>query len=244
MSSTHFASLYDLLMEDAPYEEWLDYTRRFAEPGSRILDLACGTGTLTLQLAAEGYTMTGIDISADMLAAAEGKARAASESVSFVQQDMRELHAGTYDVVTLYCDGLNYLAEESDVKQTFQHVAASLEAGGVFLFDVHTPFKMEHIFHHQLYGEDGAEVSYLWFCEPGDDPLSVHHLLTFFVKGGDGRYERMDEELYQRTFSPSSYERWLKESGFTDIEVKSEFGAAEANPNDERLFFKAVKNSW
>lgn len=242
MSQQHFASLYDVLMEDAPYKDWLDFTRKFVDKPSTVLDLACGTGTLTLLLDIDGYQTTGVDISGEMLAAAEQKARISGQNTPFIKQDMRKLTGfNSLDCVTLYCDGLNYLVSEQEVKNTFVHVAESLRSGGTFLFDVHSPFKMEHVFNHQLYGENAEEISYMWFCEPGGKPLSVHHFLTFFVEQEDGSYYRQDEELFQRTFPPSKYEKWLEEAGFTNIQVTGEFGNAQLKEEDPRVFFKAVK---
>lgn len=242
MTHGHFAALYDFLMEDAPYESWLDYAAGHLPEGGRVLDLACGTGTLTMMMAERQYTVSGVDISRDMLTVAEEKSRSQSVSIPFVLQDMRELNGFSgLDGVTLFCDGINYLDEESDVKQTFSQVASALKPGGIFLFDAHTPYKMTHVFNRQLYGENGEELSYLWFCEPGEFPLSVYHTLTFFVKNGTGLYERRDEEQCQRTFPPEYYKKWLEQAGFTNVEISAGFGQKQLDEEDNRMFFKAVK---
>lgn len=242
MSLEHFASFYDVLMEDAPYDKWIEYTKKHVKAESRVLDVACGTGTLTLLLEREGFQTFGVDISEEMLAAAEKKVRDRQMNTQFFQQDMREMGGfEELDAVTLYCDGLNYLADEKEIYSSFHKISKSLRSGGVFLFDIHSIVKMTHVFNDQLYGENAPDISYLWFCEPGEEPHSVHHALTFFVKQENGSYERKDEELYQRTFSPAVYERLLKESGFDQIEVTSDFGNEEADSQADRLFFKAVK---
>ncbi|SDN44300.1 class I SAM-dependent DNA methyltransferase [Alkalicoccus daliensis] len=242
MSEQHFAALYDTLMEDAPYGAWLQFATSYVKKSARILDLACGTGTLTLQLEDQGFQTTGVDISGEMLAVAEKKARERGNNTVFMEQDMRHISGfSNMDAVTLFCDGLNYLAEENEVKSTFSHVAESLRSGGVFLFDVHSPFKVEHIFDHQLYGENAEEITYLWFCEPGEAELSVHHSLTFFIKQEDGRYLREDEELFQRTFLPSVYKKWLIEAGFHNIVISGDFGKRDYLEEDDRIFFKAEK---
>ncbi|QKS70836.1 class I SAM-dependent methyltransferase [Paenalkalicoccus suaedae] len=242
MSEEHFASVYDVLMEDAPYAEWLEYATSRIPANSSVLDVACGTGTFTRSLARQGYKVSGTDLSMEMLTIAEEKSRVESLSIPYYRQNMTELAGfNDLDAVTLFCDGLNYLTSEKEVEKTFKHIALSLKKGGIFLFDVHSPYKMEHVFDHQLYGENGEEISYLWFCEPGEEPLSVHHSLTFFIKQANGTYMRKDEDQYQRTFIASSYERWLKDAGFIDIEITSEFGRASVHQNDDRIFFKAVK---
>jgi SAM-dependent methyltransferase len=242
MKHDHFASLYDLLMEDAPYESWLGYAKKYLPNQGRVLDLACGTGTFSLMLAQKGYDVVGVDLSEDMLTVAEEKARKAGAGIEFVSQDMCELQGfQKLDGVTLFCDGLNYLRQEQEVKQTFSLLAQALKTGGVLLFDVHSPFKMEHIFDHQLYGENSDVLSYMWFCEPSEEPLSVQHTLTFFLKKETGYYERMDEEQYQRTFNPNDYKQWLIEAGFDQIEISADFGTKEIEEEDDRIFFKAIK---
>ncbi|MBU9713380.1 class I SAM-dependent DNA methyltransferase [Evansella tamaricis] len=238
----HFAFFYDTLMEDAPYGKWLEYTTSRILPHGNVLDLACGTGTLTILLAKAGYKVAGSDISRDMLSIAEAKIRESGQQVPLFHQDMRKLDGfQDLDGVTLFCDGLNYLSDELDVKNTFQCIYNSLKSGGVFLFDVHSPFKLEHVFNGQLYGEDRQDLTYLWFCHPGEFPLSVEHALTFFVKREDGTYERMDEELFQRTFPPDRYSRWLQEIGFHQIEITSNFGQTSFTGQEERIFFKGIK---
>ncbi|WP_416149292.1 class I SAM-dependent DNA methyltransferase [Salipaludibacillus sp. HK11] len=242
MKQDHFASLYDFLMEDAPYESWLSFAERYLVKQGRVLDLACGTGTFSLMLARQGFDLTGVDISADMLTVAEGKAREAGVDVDFILQDMRELQGfQQLDGITIFCDGLNYLRQQKDVKQTFFHLATALKTGGVLLFDVHSCFKLEYIFDHQLYGENGETLSYLWFSDPADEPLSVQHTLTFFNKKENGDYERMDEEQYQRTFEPHVYKQWLEDAGFHNIEITADFGEKDVEEEDDRIFFKAVK---
>ncbi|MCE7794181.1 class I SAM-dependent methyltransferase [Salipaludibacillus sp. CUR1] len=242
MTLEHFASLYDALMEDAPYESWMTYASRHLKEGGNVVDVACGTGTFTLMMAEHGFNMAGADLSQDMLTVAEDKVRQSSQNIPLYLQDMCELSGFTeLDGVTLFCDGINYLNKEEDVKKTFRKIALALKPGGVFLFDAHSPYKMEHIFDNQLYGENEESLSYMWFCEPENEPLSVRHSLTFFMKNKEGTYERLDEEHYQRTFLPREYLNWLKEAGFDHIEITGGFGEEELKDDDDRVFFKAVK---
>ncbi|TVP85037.1 MAG: class I SAM-dependent methyltransferase [Alkalicoccus sp.] len=238
----HFASLYDELMEEIPYRKWLEYTKKNVPDGAEIVDTACGTGSFTLLLEKEGFKAHGVDISGEMLAEADQKAWAEGSGISFYEQNMTELNGfENMDAVTLFCDGLNYLSSGEEVQKTFQQAAASLKQGGVFLFDVHSVHKMENEFFEQLYGEDRDNLTYMWYCEPGEEPMSVHHILTFFLKKENGSYERYDEELYQRTFEPSRYKEWLESAGFYKIELSGDFGKKNPGPEDDRYFFKAVK---
>lgn len=238
-----FSSVYDQLMGDAPYYEWLGYIKRYVKPGSRILDVGCGTGTFTLFLAEEGYEVSGVDLSTDMLTIADAKAREKHFSIPFLHQDMRRLEGFSgMDGVVIFCDSLNYLHDQTDVTETFQSVYQALKSGGEFLFDVHSPYKIEEVFHYQMYGENGEDISYMWFSEAGDEPLSVHHIMTFFRMRQDGAYERFDEEHYQRTFSPDTYFDLLHKAGFKDIDITSSFGNEPVKEESDRIFFRAVKS--
>lgn len=137
MSYENFAYVYDALMEDAPYPQWLQWVKQQRErhgvKGRRMLDLACGTGELSLLLAREGFEVTGVDLSEDMLTVASGKALAEGAHLTFLQQDMRALCGlHDFDMVTIFCDSLNYLETETEVKETFRHVHAALKAGECF----------------------------------------------------------------------------------------------------------------
>ncbi|SER79899.1 class I SAM-dependent DNA methyltransferase [Salisediminibacterium halotolerans] len=240
--SDHFALLYDRLMADAPYKEWEKLAVQKIPQNGSVLDLGCGTGTLTIYLALSGYNVTGLDLSGDMLAVAQKKAQDERAPVTFVQQDMRELTGfNRLDGVTLFCDGLNYLTDEADVCEVFRRVYDSLTEGGVFVFDVHSPYKMTDVFADGLFGENGEDISYLWFCEQGEKPLSVEHTLTFFVRAFDGRYERVDHELTQRTFLIDDYRKWLEDCGFTDVDISADFGREKPDEASDRIFFSAVK---
>ncbi|SDY50726.1 Methyltransferase domain-containing protein [Evansella caseinilytica] len=243
MKHEHFASIYDLLMEDAPYEDWLLYTKEHIPSAAKVVDLACGTGTFAVKLFQSGFDVSGVDISRDMLTVAERKARETKCSIPLFLQDMRHLSGFSgVDGVTLFCDGLNYLLNEADVQQTFRNVAQILRPGGKFLFDVHSVYKMEHLFNDQLYGINDDAVSYLWFSAPGEQPHSVEHCLTFFIKQEDsGLYERKDEEHRQRTFPPGKYQEWLLNAGFVNVEVTGDFGRSEPQASQDRYFFKAEK---
>jgi len=113
MSYERFAYLYDELMKDVPYDNWVNlteaYKQKFQVEGTRLLDLACGTGELSVRFAQKGYEVTGADLSDDMLSVAQRKAQTRSLPIQFFQQDMTELDdLGEFDIIGIYCDSLNY----------------------------------------------------------------------------------------------------------------------------------------
>ncbi|WP_026829028.1 class I SAM-dependent DNA methyltransferase [Exiguobacterium artemiae] len=241
MAYEQFAYVYDELMQDVPYPEWVAWVLEQVEPGKRIADIGCGTGTATLLLA-DHYEVTGVDLSEEMLEIAQEKAMETNRHVDFWVQDMRELELpDSVDAITILCDSLNYLQTESDVKQTFDSAARLLTDGGKLLFDVHSPYKMETLFNGKTYATHAEQSSYIWFADPGEDPLSVVHELTFFIEGEDGRYDRVDETHHQRTYPPEQYITWLREAGFRVCAVTGDFTSDAPTETAERIFFVAEK---
>lgn len=241
MSYSRFASVYDALMNDAPYDEWEKLLRREAEPGA-LLDIGCGTGELAVRFATAGYAVTGVDLSDDMLAIAAAKADEAGVTIPFYEQDMAALHVpGLFDTAVIFCDSLNYLGSEQAVQDTFRAVWAQLRDGGVFLFDVHSTYKVNDVFQAQPFADADEAISFIWNSFSGEWPDSVEHELTFFVQTENGRYERFDELHQQRTFSPEQYTAWLEEAGFTVESVTADFTGEAPHDKSERLFFKARK---
>jgi ubiquinone/menaquinone biosynthesis C-methylase UbiE len=247
MTYARFAYLYDDLMKDVPYQDWVHFLdvqmTRYGVSGMKILDLACGTGELSVRLAAEGYEVTGVDLSLDMLAVAQEKAAEKGLPLFLIEQDMSQLEGlEQYDVVGIFCDSLNYLQTEEEVLSTFAGVWSHTKKGGLFLFDVHSLFKMNELFTDQTYAYNGDKISYIWQCFAGNHPYSVEHELTFFeLEPANGLYRRYDELHFQRTFPIAQYEEWLRMTGFEILAVTADFQDQDPNETSERIFFTARK---
>ncbi|MFJ7746252.1 class I SAM-dependent DNA methyltransferase [Peribacillus sp. NPDC097295] len=247
MTYERFAYVYDELMKDAPYEKWLliltAKLEQYGIDGRKVLDLACGTGEITVELAQHGFDVSGVDLSDEMLMVANEKAAKQGLSIPFFQQDMAELEGlGLYDCVTIFCDSLNYLREEADVLKTFTRVHDHLEEGGLFIFDVHSIYKMEEIFQNNTFAVSDEEVSYIWDSFPGEEPYSVEHDLSFFVRDDQsGLYDRFDELHYQRTYSIQQYKDWLQLAGFETLEILADLEETPPVEETERILFVARK---
>jgi len=244
MAYTHMAAVYDRLMADTPYDQWLDWVERCFSRGAKpvsVIDLGCGTGSISIPLAKRGYRVTGVDLSAEMLAVAYDKMRKEQVNVTWVEQDMRELDVMQADAVISLCDSLSYLTEEEDVQSTFQRVYAHLAPGGMFLFDVHSPYKILQVYGNNTFTWQDDEVSYIWqcFCDPLR--LEVEHQLTFFLRQPNGLYQRVEEQHFQRAYQPVQIMRWLASAGFADIQVSADFTDLPPQANSERLFFRAYR---
>lgn len=247
MTYERFAHVYDFLMKEAPYEKWLymliSRMDRYQIDGRKGLDLACGTGEFTIELAKHGFAVSGVDLSGEMLSIANAKALKQGLAIPFFQQNMAELDGlGEYDFVTIFCDSLNYVREEKDIPRTFKQVHSHLKEGGLFMFDVHSVYKMEHIFQNHTFAVNDEEVSYIWDCFPGEKPYSVEHDLSFFVLDREnGLYDRFDEFHYQRTYPVDQYKNWLADSGFELLEILSDLEEQPVHEKTERVLFVARK---
>ncbi|CAM3943692.1 class I SAM-dependent DNA methyltransferase [Lederbergia lenta] len=249
MSYERLAYVYDTLMANVPYEKWLHFFKeekqRHQVHGNRVLDLACGTGEMSVQLAKEGLTVTGVDLSSDMLMVAQEKAEQAKVTINLFQQDMSALEGlDTFDVITVFCDSLNYLQTPEDTKNTFSHAHRHLDENGLFLFDVHSTYQMDYRYVNETFTLNEEKIAYIWDSFVGEHEYSVEHELSFFVlEEESGLYERFEELHKQRTYSINDYTLWLDEAGFTVLSVTADFTNQPPTETSERIFFTCKKKS-
>jgi 2-polyprenyl-3-methyl-5-hydroxy-6-metoxy-1,4-benzoquinol methylase len=247
MNYKHFSLLYDQLMDEAPYDQWMEFlttqvNNHYSE-AKKVLDLACGTGEMSIRLFERGFDVVGVDLSEDMLSIAYQKATDKGFRIPFFRQNMSELTGlPSFDIVIIFCDSLNYLQTEQDVANTFTSVFQCLNQGGLLLFDVHSPYKMENVYPGATFAYNGDDISYIWNSYAGEYPLSVEHELTFFVLDEQsGKYERYDELHKQRTYPKSQYENWLKAAGFQILSITGDFTNEPVSETTERIFFTVKK---
>ncbi|MEK5039029.1 class I SAM-dependent DNA methyltransferase [Sporosarcina sp. FSL K6-3457] len=243
-SYTEFAAVYDELMTDIPYDAYVDLLDEAAGgiAGKRVLDIGCGTGLLSVKLAKIGAKVTGIDLSAEMLAVAEGRAKALSLPVQFIEQPMQQLAGFTgFDLAVIAIDSLNYLADQEDVQATFQQIYASLAVGGALVFDVHSTFKTDVIFMEGPFTFDDGRIAYIWETEEGEQPHSVDSELAFFIQEANGLYRRFDEVHSQRTFAVHDYVEMLMEAGFSVERIFADWEDEPPHEESERIFFQVRK---
>ena len=202
---TSFAQVYDLFQDNVPYGEWGDYlVSLLAEYGVRrgiLLDLGCGTGSMTRLLADRGFDMIGVDGSEDMLEIAVEKKRE-DDSILYLCQDMRSFELyGTVAAAVSVCDCLNYITDLEDLTEVFRLVNNYLDPGGVFIFDVNTPWKYETLLADRTFAEVREESSFIWenFYDP-EDKINEYDL-TLFIREEGGLYRRFSETHYQRSYT-------------------------------------------
>ena len=163
---TSFAQVYDLFMDNVPYEEWGAFLQeQLAAHGIEdgvVLELGCGTGRMTRIMAAYGYDMIGVDNAIDMLSLAMAKEEADS-GILYLLQDMQELSLnGTVRAIYSACDCMNYILEEEGLLQVFCHVREFLDENGIFLFDMNTPYKYRELLAENTFAENRSEGSFIW----------------------------------------------------------------------------------
>ncbi len=186
---TSFARVYDMFMDDIPYGEWCAYlTGLLREHGVNdglVLDLGCGTGTLTELLDDEGYDMIGVDCAEDMLEIAMEKKLESGKDILYLLQDMREFELfGTVRAVVSICDSMNYLLEYEDLVQTLKLVNNYLDPGGVFIFDLNTPYKYETLLADHTIAENREEGSFIWENDFDWESRLNTYALTLFIPEG------------------------------------------------------------
>ena len=241
MNYNIFASVYDQLMDDRLFPRWKEYTiKHIPQKGSSILELASGSGDLSILLKKAGYHVQGIDLSEEMLTIAKTKQTEAGVEIPLFQTDMRDLsHFTTYDGIISFGDSLCYLPTPEDLKQVFRQVYEHLNESGVFLFDV---FSTHHIkaldgySHH----DEIPGIVFMWDSYQGEHEYSIEHELSFFEELPNGKYQRHIEVHKERTYPLEFYLKELEDIGFKNIEVTADFTEKLAEDNI-RWFFKAQK---
>ena len=247
----HFAEIYDEFMQTVSYEEWADYIEKLWEKhGSKkpklVLDLACGTGSLTCQLARRGYEMIAIDQSAQMLEIAEDKLRkTVGEGTPCLQQDMREFELyGTVDAILCTCDSLNYLLEEQDLARVFRLAENYLEPDGLLIFDLNTAYKYAEILGDQTFADTSEEAAFIWQNYYYEEEAVNEYQVTFFEQVEDGLYERHEEIHYQKAYDKDKVIELLKRAGLRPVAVYECFTTAAPGPETERLCFVAKEHLY
>lgn len=239
-SYTALAPYYDRLNADVNYGAWVDFAvSRFPEGTEGVLDIACGTGAVTAELARRGYRVIGADISDDMLAEAKRKSDAERLDILYIRQDMRSLETGCkFKAVTCAVDSINYLCRHGDISRCFRSVRGRLEAGGAFIFDLTSPYKFANIYAGRDYILESDGVLCAWLNDFNEKSGIADFYLSLFIERPDGSYIRRDEHQRQRRYSVRYIKAELLSAGFIVKEICAE-GGGEASETDERIYFVA-----
>lgn len=242
---TSFARVYDMFMDNVPYEEWCDYItgllKEYGISNGLVLDLGCGTGSMTELLAARGFDMIGVDCSEDMLEIALEKRMASGRDILYLQQDMRDLELyGTVRAVVCLCDSINYLLDVQDLETVFRLVNNYLDPGGIFIFDLNTEYKYRELLADRTIAENRDEGSFIWDNYYDEESRINEYDLALFIPAeeadagkigegagpdcetgaasgsgtsGEGLYRKYQETHFQRAYTLDEIREALERAG-------------------------------
>ena len=238
---TDFADVYDTFMDETPYEEWCEFLvqkmEEYKVPKGLVLDLGCGTGTLTQMLSENGYDMIGVDNSEQMLAIAMEKREESGENILYLLQDMREFELyGTVGAVISVCDSLNYLLEEDDLVQTFKLVNNYLDPKGIFIFDFNTVYKYKEVIGDATIAENREECSFIWENYYHEEEEVNEYELTIFVREEDDLFRKFEENHYQRGYRLEQMKQALEKAGMEFVTALDADTHEEVTNISERIY--------
>ena len=244
-SYVNFALLYDVLMDDFDYVAWSGYIQGILNGNGieqgRILEMACGTGSLTKELLDLGYRVDGFDLSEEMLAIAHNKL-SKNKNLRLFNMDMTEFKMDRkYQAIIAACDSVNYILSEYSLKETFRRVYDHLEEGGLFIFDINSEYKLREVLGNNIFLEDRDEIFYTWENKFVEKTNICEFYLTFFHSNDGDNYQRFDEVHRERAYSTDTVKNLLMDVGFVEIENYEAFGFEDVKEDSERINFVAKK---
>ena len=244
MAYGEFAKIYDeLINEDINYDEMVDCILRICNENNiefnDYLDIACGTGNVTVRIAKHFKNIYGVDLSEDMLREAFDKLKSERIKGKIICQDMSELSLNRkFDLITSVLDSTNSVTDIEGLKNYFKGVYEHLKDDGLFIFDVNSYYKLSEILGNNIYTYSEEDVFYTWENVFEDDLLSM--FLTFFVKKGE-LYERFEEEHLERAYKESQLESILEELDFKVINKFDGYSNDNVQANSERIVYVVKK---
>ena len=236
-----FAQVYDTFMDNIDYDGWSAYLigllREYGICDGLVLELGCGTGSMTERLAMAGYDMIGSDLSPDMLEIAMEKKDASGLNILYLLQDMREFELyGTVRAIVSVCDSMNYILEEEDLLQVFRLVNNYLDPGGMFIFDLNTTKKYRDMGETTI-AENREAASFIWENYFDEEEKINEYDLTLFIRDEeDGRFDRFEEFHEQRAYSLTEIGELIRESGMELIAMYDAFTHEPATEECERVY--------
>ena len=242
-----FAQVYDMFMDNVPYEEWSRYLigllKEYGIEDGLVADLGCGTGKITRLLSDAGYDMIGVDNAAEMLEIArEIQEDEERDDIWYLLQDMRELElSGEVNAMVSICDSMNYILEEEELKEVFLRVKEYLQTGGIFIFDMNTLHKYRDMIGETTIAENREEGSFIWDNYFYEDEMVNEYELTLFIREENGLFRKYEETHYQRAYELDMVKRLIEEAGLKFVTAYDAFTRKPVNRDSERMYIIARK---
>ena len=245
MNAYHaLASSYDSLTLDVDYDAIVDFymcllKRENVAPRSAV-DLACGTGSVAIRLAKLGMQVTAVDLSEEMLCIASQKAQGMENAPTFVCQPLQKLYLPrAVDLAVCALDSMDYITDPEDCRQAIHRVYKALNPGGCFIFDVNTPEKLRAM-DGQVFLDENEETFCVWRGEFDEKTNILSYGMDIFQRQGN-LWHRSFEEHLEYAYTANQLTGWLKEAGFTKIEVFSDRRLEPPKTGEQRIYLKARK---
>lgn len=242
---TSFAAVYDTFMDNIPYEEWGVYLKSLLKEydvkNGLVLDLGCGTGTMTEILAEDGYDMIGVDNSEDMLEIALEKKVESGHDILYLLQDMREFELyGTVNAVVSICDSMNYITEEEELVEVFRLVNNYLDPKGIFIFDFNTEYKYREILGDCTIAENREDCSFIWDNYYYEEEKINEYELSLFIQEEDSElYRKYEETHFQKAYTYETMRKLIEESGLEFVTAYDAFTHVKPSEKSERIYMIA-----
>lgn len=245
MSYDVFSEFYDSLTDNVEYKERADYFCRLLSlcdvSSGILLDLGCGTGSMSVKMADRGFDVIGVDSSIGMLNAARQKCAEYGSRILLLNQEMQNIDLfGTIDAAICVLDGLNHLPSAQDVKKTFEKVSLFMNPGGAFVFDMNTLYKHEFVLADNAYIYETDDVFCAWQNNYHPEDGSVDIELDFFEEE-DGIYYRSSESFSEKAYELDLIKKMLEDSGFEVVGIYDDMTFEPFKPDTERAVFSARK---
>ena len=246
MSYSSFAAFYDSLQSDVMYEQRAGYIaklfKKYDRLPTQLLDVACGTGGFSLQFAKMGMSVTAADPSPEMLSVAQKKASATDLDIMLVCQSARDTKL-PYAVDGAVCclDSINHIIDKRELKASFRAVAAAVKDGGLFIFDVNTPFKHRNILSGNTFVIENDDVYCVWQNSDCEKNGIVGICLDFFGKDADEKYIRTTEEFAERAYTDEEIRGMLEPAGLEVVAVLGDMSFKAPKACDERVIYVTKK---
>lgn len=247
MAYESFAEVYDLFMDEVPYDEWskniISILNKNNIKDGLVADLGCGTGQITRRLAKAGYDMTGIDLSYEMLMKAMNIGSDVDDvksenEILYLCQDMREFELyGTMAAIVSVCDSMNYLTSYDDLVQVLKLCNNYLDPKGIFVFDINTEYKYSELLSDNVIAENRDNASFIWENEYDVETKNNYYYLTIYVENEDGTYDRFEEEHIQHAFSVDEIKQAVVDAGMELVDILDVATMGEVQEDSERLYF-------
>lgn len=239
---TSFAEVYDQFMDNVPYREWADFLQEILQKeginDGLVLDLGCGTGSMTEELAGRGYDMIGVDNSEDMLEIAMEKRQESGHDILYLLQDMQEFELyGTVRAVVSVCDSVNYVTEKEELEQVFRLVNNYLDPGGIFVFDFNTEYKYREVLGDRTIAENREDSSFIWDNYYYEEEHMNEYELTLFIQEADQKelYHKYQETHFQRAYTLEEIGELLERSGLRFVAAYEDYTKKAPGKGSERI---------